>query len=89
MLYSLLSIRASLGPLYTKARSREDLTFQPMGGLKIEIRKPKECHFTPEIFSPKTTGRENDMESTFVLHSIKSAQFFESPGILVRPTSLS
>jgi hypothetical protein len=40
-----------LGLLYTKARGREDLTFPPMGGLKIE--KIKECRFTPEIFSSR------------------------------------
>ena len=44
-----------------------------MGGL--EIKKTKKCHFTPKIFSPRDTKRENDMESTFVLHGIKSAQF--------------
>jgi hypothetical protein len=41
-----------------------------MGGLKIE--KTKECHFISKIFS----RRENDMESTFVFHGIKNAQFF-------------
>jgi hypothetical protein len=44
-----------------------------MGGLTIE--KTKECHFIPEISSPKGARREIDVESTFVFHGNKSAQF--------------
>jgi hypothetical protein len=55
-----------------------------MGGLKI--KKTKECHFTPEIFSAEDDKRrKNDMESTFVRCGIKSTQFLSPLEFLSSP----
>jgi hypothetical protein len=43
-----------------------------MEGLKI--KKSKECHFTPEIFSPKD-GKKRKSKSIVLLCGNKSAQF--------------
>jgi len=48
-----------------------------MGGSETE--KPKECHFTPKIFSPRNKGGENDMDNTFFLRGTRSAHFWEPP----------
>jgi hypothetical protein len=65
-----------------EARSHED-KISANGRPKIE--KTKECHFTPEIFSPRDAQRRNDMDSTFVLRGRKSCTFFKSPGICIKP----
>jgi len=42
----------------------------------LETEKPKECHFTLEIFNPRDKREENDMDNTFFLHGTKSAHFY-------------
>jgi len=61
--------------------------FQPVGGLEIE--KPEECHFTPEIFSLRDKGGENDMDNIFFFRGTKSVHFFTASRICVGPTSRS
>jgi len=62
-----------LEPLYTRGEKPWVEKFQPMGGLETE--KPKECHFTPEIFSTRDKGGENDVNNTFFLLGTKNAHF--------------
>jgi hypothetical protein len=57
-----------------EARGREEKHFSQWEALKS--RRPRNLTLHPKFSVQVTTRRENDMESTFVLHGIKSAQFF-------------
>jgi hypothetical protein len=43
------------------------------------LRRPRNVTLHPKFSVQGTIRRENDVESTFVLHGIKSAQFLSPP----------